>query len=355
MKKMFTSKRILYAQVICLTAFFAGCDKASIQFGQNYIDVNNTNIVLVDSMTVGVSTVYKDSVPTAQTSTILLGTATDPYFGKTTATSYLSLVPSSNTAPDFLPNAQYDSLVLLMKSNTNYYGDSTTAPTYTIRRLATEIVLPDDQFTFYNTSSFPVNPTVLGTRTWGIRPSNADSVNIRMNNTLGTTLFGMLRRKSDTVKINSAFTKFFKGLQLSSNNANVIYGFKDSVVLRMYYHETDNFLQTRAFDFVLNNSNFQWNNISADRTGTNINSSVLGPTKKEAASTLTANLGYSQSASGIYLKISFPTLRNLLQRPDYTKIISAQLIVKPVPSGYNGLFALPPQLVAATTDVLNEP
>ncbi|HSC36570.1 MAG TPA: hypothetical protein VLD19_01815, partial [Chitinophagaceae bacterium] len=197
--------------------------------------------------------------------------------------------------------------------------------------------------------------TVLGTRTLGIRPTNADSVNIRMSNTLGTTLFGMLRRKSDTIKINSAFTKFFKGLQLSSNNANVIYGFKDSVVLRMYYHETDNYYQNRTFDFVLNNNNFQWNNISADRTGTNINSSVLGPGKREVASTLTANLGYSQSASGLYLKISFPNLRNLLQRPDYTKIISAQLIIKPVPSSYNGLFALPPQLVAATTDVLNQP
>jgi len=145
-----------------------------------------------------------------------------------------------------------------MKSNKDYYGDTATIPTYYVRQLATEIVLPDDQFTFYNTSAFPVNPTILGTRTLGIRPSNADSVNIKMDNTLGTTLFGMLRRKSDTVKINSAFTKFFKGLQLSSNNANVIYGFKDSVVLRMYYHETDNYFQTRTFDFVLNNSNFQF-------------------------------------------------------------------------------------------------
>src|SRR5882762_7278628 len=130
MKKIFTSKRILYALLISSTAFFAGCDKAAIQFGQNYIDVNNTNIVLVDSMTVGVSTVYKDSVPTAQTNTILLGVTTDPYFGKTTASSYLSLVPASNTPPDFLPNAQYDSLVLLMKSNKDYYGDTTTVPTY---------------------------------------------------------------------------------------------------------------------------------------------------------------------------------------------------------------------------------
>jgi len=113
--------------------------------------------------------------------------------------------------------------------------------------------------------------------------------------------------------------------------------------------------KNRTFDFVLNNSNFQFNNIAADRSGTNISSAVLGPTKKEAASTLTANLGYSQSASGLYLKISFPNLRNLLQRPDYTKIISAQLIIKPVPSSYNGQFTLPPQLVAATTDVLNEP
>jgi len=357
MKKMFTRKTIYCLSVLFSIAFFAGCDKASIQFGQNYIDNGNTNIVLVDSMTVGLSTAWKDSVITSQSGAILLGVAQDPYFGKTTASSYLSLVPSTNTIPDLLPNAQYDSITVLMKCNTDYYGDTTTAPTWSVKQLTTEIALPDAQFNFYNTSSFPVNSTALGTRTLGIHPSNGDSVNIKLDNSngLGATLFGMLRRKSDTLKTNTTFTRFFKGLQLLASGANVVYGFKDSIVLRLYYHETGNFYTNKTFDFTLNNTNFQFNHIEADRSSTPL--TALGTTKREIASTLTGNVGYSQSASGLYLKLTFPNLRNLLQRPDYIKLINAQLIIKPIPGSYSyhGYFALPPQLVAATTDALNEP
>ena len=357
MKKMFTRKTIYCLSVLFSIAFFTGCDKASIQFGQNYIDNGNTNIVLVDSMTVGISTAWKDSVITSQSAVILLGVAKDPYFGKTTATSYLSLAPATNTIPDLLPNAQYDSISVLMKCNTDYYGDTTSIPTYSVRQLTTEIALPDAQFSFYNTSSFPVSSTVLGTRTLGIRPSNGDSVNIKLDNSngLGATLFGMLRRKSDTLKTNSTFTRYFKGLQLSANGANVIYGFKDSIMLRLYYHEAGSAYTSKTFDFALNNSNFQFNNISADRTGTQL--ATLGASKREIGSPQTGNIGYLQSGSGLYLKVSFPNLRNLLTRSDYVKLISAQLIVKPVPGSYSyyGNFTLPPQLVAATTDALNEP
>jgi len=356
MKQRFTRKTTYCLTILSSIVLFAGCDKASIQFGETYIDNSNTNIVLVDSMTVGVSNIYKDSIVTSQSGVILLGTAQDPYLGKTTASSYLSLVPSTNSIPDILVNAQYDSIRLLMKSNTSYYGDTSTTATYTVKQLTTEIALPDQQYSFYNTSSFPTG-TQLGTRTMGIRPSNGDSVNIKLDNAngLGATLFGMLRRKSDTVKINTTFTRFFKGLQLSASNGNVVYGFKDSVVLRVYYHETDNFYQNRYFDFTLNNSNFQWNNIKSDRTGTPL--AALSPTNREISSTLTDNQGYSQAISGLYTKISFPYLRELLQRPDYIKLINAQLIIKPVPGSYsyNGKFPLPPQLVASTTDALNEP
>jgi len=357
MKKKLTRKITICLQLTFLTALFAGCEKAAIQFGQTYIGTGVTNIVLVDSMTVGVSNVYKDSVVTSGQGAILLGTATDPYFGKTTSTTYLSLVPGTNSLPDFLPNATYDSLVLLMKSNTDYYGDTTAAPTYTLRQLTSEILLPDQQFYFYNNSSFPVSTgQALGSRTLTIRPSNGDSVNIKLDDTqgLGAKLFGMLRRKSDTIKTNTAFTNFFKGLQLSTSDANVILGFKDSVVLRVYYHETDQYYEKKAFDFTLNNSNYQFNNISYVRPATG-GLANLGPNNKEIASSLTNNLGYSQAATGLYLKISFPTLRGLLQRPDYIKIISAQIIIKPYPGSYNGQFVLPPQLVAATTDALNEP
>jgi len=358
MKNRFTRKTTYCLTILFSIALFAGCDKASIKFGETYVDNSNTNIVLVDSMTVGVSNVYKDSVMTSQTGNILLGVATDPYFGKTTASSYFSLIPSTNSLPDLLANAQYDSIVLLMKSNKSYYGDTSTTSTYNLQQLTTEIALPDAQYVFYNTSSFPASSTVLGTRTLTIRPSNGDSANIKLDNSngLGATLFGMLRRKSDTLKNNTTFTRVFKGFNLNAGTtANVIYGFKDSVVLRMYYHETGQFYEKKAFDFTLNNNNFQWNNLSFDRSGTPL--TALSPAKREVSSTQTSNIGYSQAATGLYLKLTFPYLRNLQQRSDYIKIISAQLTIKPIPGSYsyNGNYSLPPQLVASTTDAINEP
>ena len=43
----------------------------------------------------------------------------------------------------------------------------------------------------------------------------------------------------------------------------------------------------------------------------------------EAVERLPGNVGYLQSATGIYLKISFPYIRKLLERTDYVKIIRA--------------------------------
>ncbi|MBS1562877.1 MAG: hypothetical protein JST39_00755, partial [Bacteroidetes bacterium] len=288
---------------------------------------------------------------------IMLGIAQDPYFGKTTATSFLSMAPSTSAIPDVLFNAAYDSIVVLMKGNKTWYGDTTTVPTFKFRQLTQEIALPDAQYAFYNSSSFPFNPTPLGSRTMNIRPSNGDSVKIKLDdsNGFGANLFGMIRRKSDTLKNNTTFSRVFKGFQLSAENANVIYGFKDSITLRLYYHQTDNFYENKSFDFTLNNNNFQWNNIAYDRSGTPL--TQLSAASREVSSTKTNNIGYMQSASGVYLKITFPYLRSLLGRSDYIKIISAQLTLKPIPGsyGYNGRFRMPPQLVASTTDAVNEP
>lgn len=330
---------------------FVGCQKTTIQYGQEYVDNGLTNIILVDSISPVVSTIYKDSVITSQSGTVLVGNYTDPYLGKLTAYSYLQL--GLPTLTDLLNNAQYDSLTLLMKCNGTYYGDTTLPFTVSVKQLSQELKLAEGQNYFYNASTWPVNGSSLGTRTFQLRPLAGDSANIKLDDTKGLELFNMIKTKSGILKDNALFTDYLKGLQIASGSNGNVYGFKDSVVMRLYYHQTDISRDSKYFDFSFSNRPLQFNHITADRTGTPL--AALNTQNNELVSTASGNTGYLQSATGLYLKISFPTIRKLLERSDYIKIIRADLIVKPLINSYNGFYPLPPVLSAFATDGANEP
>ena len=328
-----------------------GCQKTAIQYGQQYIDNGITNIILVDSISPVVSTIYKDSVPTSQSGALQVGSYTDAFFGKTTANSYLQLtIP---TLTDLRDNAQYDSLVLLMKCNGAYYGDTTLPVSISVNQLTQEIKFTENQTSFYNINSWPANSSPLGTRTLQLRPLTGDSANIRLSDAKGLELYNMIKTKDPILKDNILFTDYLKGLKISSTSNNNIFGFKDSVVMRLYYHQTDITRDSKYFDFAFFNKPLQFNHITADRSGTPL--AALNTQNNEISSTSTGNVGYLQPATGLYLKISFPTIRKLLERSDFVKIIRADLVVKPVINSYNGYFPLPPVLNGAETDGANEP
>jgi Domain of unknown function (DUF4270) len=329
------------------------CQKTDIQYGQQYIDNGLTNIILVDSISPSVSTIFKDSIITSQTGVALAGSYKDPYFGTIGSSSFVQLVPSTNTVPDLLGNAQYDSIVVLLKSNGSYYGDTSQAFTYKASQLTEEINLQDQSY-FFNTRSFAASASPLGiSPLTAVRPAFGDTVRIRVADGFGNSLFSMVKRKSDTLKTNTVFTNYFKGLQITAQNSHAVYGFKDSVIMRLYYHETDLFRQDKYFDFTLNNKSLQFNNITSDRSGTPL--TALNSSNRELISSQAAHIGYLQSATGLYLKISFPTLPQLLQRPDFIQLVKAELIIKPITNSFDAQYPLPPQLQATVTDALNEP
>jgi len=221
-----------------------------------------------------------------------------------------------------------------------------------VSQLEQEIKLAENQAYFYNTTSFPVSNTTLGTKTLQLRPLNGDSANIRLNDAKGQELYDMIKNKSAILKDNVLFTDYIKGLHIASSG-NTIFGFKDSVVMRLYYHQTDITRDNKYFDFTFFNKPLQYNQITADRTGTPL--AALNTQNNELLSTASGNIGYLQSATGIYLKIAFPTIRKLLERTDFVKIIRADLVIKPIQNSFNGFYPLPPVLYATATDGANEP
>ena len=340
--------------LILSAIFLVSCEKTKIQFGQDFADNSYSNIILVDTITAELSTVYTDSVPTSASGSMLAGNYKDNAFGNITAKSFFEIAPPPVT--ELPTTSAFDSLELIIRPDKSYYGDTTYNSLLSVYQLKTELTFPLYQTQFYNTTDFEVDPNPLGSINALIAPNNTDSVSIRLPDVMGKDLLDLYKSKDYVMQSATNFLPYFKGLQLapSPSGMHAIYGFHDSLIMRLHYHVTDVFSENKFLDFTFyNTGNKQFNQVKTDRTGTPL--SVFNGTNKEVVSASTGHSAYIQSLTGFMAKIKFPTLRALLLRPDYVKILKAELVIKPLKNSYNAVTPLPPQLSAITTDQSNIP
>ena len=356
--RAYTRFILMMRNILCtliVIALLSSCKKAYIEFGGEFVDNGNTNIVLVDTLTPLISTIYRDSVSTSGSGTVLVGAYRDSLFGTIISKSFLNVIPPGILTLNFSPSARFDSLRLILRPTGSFYGDTSVPQPISIFQLAAPIQLGETQSQLFNTSDFPIKPDPIGGIFRTLRPSDTSSILVPMSDALGQQLFDLVEQKADQVKTAADFIAFFNGLQIApgTDPSTAVFGFKDSVVMRLYYHEADPSPVSKSLDFSFSDQNLQFNQIHADRTGTFLE--PLNPANLEIPSSQMGNMGFVQTATGIVAKIRFPTLRNILQRPDYAKIIKAELDIEPIRGTYVGHYALPPQLAAYTTTVLNEP
>ncbi len=342
-------KNFLFFIPVLVIFFLASCEKPTISLSNTFINNGNTNIIVVDTISADISTVFVDSFPTAGTRNMLIGNYKDPYFGVVTSKSFVQMGPPVN--PPTISNiAGYDSLVFIMRVNRSFYGDTTVKQRYFVSQLQSVIQLPNTQITFFNNSSFPYDPNVpLGSADIQISPTagytsqkNIDSVKMRLPDPLGLQLFNMLYNQSDTIKNSDTFAGFFKGLCIFPDQSTPggVFGFNDTVVMRLFYHEPGVFSSAKYVDFPMNDGSKQFNNIVSDRTGAP--TAAINANNRDVASTATDGLSFVQSTTGLETKVRFPYLWKLIQRPDYVSVLKAQLIIKPITGSYSPTLALPP-------------
>ncbi len=345
-------KFLIFSAIFFLFSFLFSCEKQNIDFGSSFIDNTITNLVLVDTSTVEVSTVYVDSFVSSNANAILAGKYRDEQFGKISSQSFLQLGLPSSTAYD-IPNGSYfDSLEIILRPNKTYYGDTLSPYNIEIHQLDAPITYATNQNAFFNINSRSYNPTPLGSGNFFLKPAVTDTFAIRLSSSLGLDIFNKLQTKDASMLTNEEFIPYFKGLAITGgSNNNMIVGFKDSLKMRVHYHKPGVFEQATYIDFGINQTNYQFNNISIDRAGTIL--AGLGPTNKQISSSQTNNAGYTQYITGSVTKLRFPYLLNILQLPNFIKIIKAELIVKPVQNSFNGYYTLPPYLVLSVTDKNN--
>ena len=355
MKKRFRYINIFSLSLALLFVLIVttSCEKQYINFGTNFIDNSITNLVLVDSSTVEVSTVYVDSFVTSNTNTIFAGRFKDDKFGVVKSQSFLQMGLPPSTTYDMPNGATFDSLEVILKLNKQYYGDTLSTYKVAIHQLLAPITYPTtQQFSFFNLNTREYASTELGSNQLVVSPFGRDTIAIKLSPALGLDLFKKMQDKDAATTTLAEFISYFKGLAIVGGiTNNLILGFSDSLTMRMHYHKPTVFTDAAHIDFGINQANYQFNNITIDRSGSPI--AALGPTNKQLPSSATQNAGFSQYITGSIAKLRFPYIRDLYQLPNFIKIIKAQLIIKPVQGSFIAPYSLPPYLRLSGTNNTN--
>jgi hypothetical protein len=365
-------KELLIVLSSIVTLFFwAGCEKQPDvgQFGNsNVTDNGSANVVVVDSSTINMSTVYVDSTATAGTGFNMVGSYNDAYLGQISSQAYLQVRPPAGL-PTLDPQLDtYDSIgmVLFFPKSNPYYGDTTLAQTYVVNQVDTLYQLPNYATGWYSNQALPLGP-VIGSATVSIAPNRPytsqnppDTVLIRMDDALGQQMYNMIYNKSDTMTTLTTFLTWFGGLCISpaAGSQGVMYGFKDSCLMRIYYRSnTGGASVTKTIDFPFYNRASQWNHITNNRTGSPLANlatpnSVTQPPPL-TPSNLTGNAAYVDNIIGLTTKMTFPFLNSISQRPDYIGLLRAQLTIIPLAGSFSTTWTLPPQVGIYSTDLHN--
>ena len=364
-------RRLFLLSSLSALSLLVGCQKQpTLTFGPTYVaDNNGANIVLVDTSTAIMSTLFTDSTATAGTGFLMVGNYRDAYFGEVSTRAFLQVTPPA-APPTITLFDNYDSIALIMifKRANPYYGDSTLVQSFDVNQVDSTYQLGSFQRGWFSNSSLPINPVPLGSTSVRIAPNipstsqgAGDTVLIRLNDALGEQLFNMIYNRSDSILKPTNWLNWFNGLCVSPGpgSQGAIYGFQDSAVMRIYYRENGVTSIQKFIDFELTNKSNQFNNIKEDWSGTAL-ANLIKPTEQAQAppatlSTATAHASYLQPIGGLDVKLNFPFLNGIAQRPDYIGILRAELIVRPVPGSFSNTWRLPPQIGLYSTDQNNVP
>lgn len=311
-----------------------------------------TNVAILDTFTVRLSTFMLDSFPTSGTGVGLFGNYTDPEMGIVKAKNYFQIGISGDYVAD--SRDKFDSLTVTMKYTGRYYGDTTKLQKINVYRLTQELRQGESK-SFYNTTTFAHENTPIGSISIKPEPLNHKKLEIRMSDKWGQELFEKIKSNSTDLDKEEDFLKYFKGFAIDSetnDGAMLSIGMGDTLFyMTVYSHRFDNDLIATKHVFPFINSNLQFNHIESDRSGTP-SALITSNSRNDVPAILTGDQSYSQGGTGIFTRIEFPGLGRLLEMNQNRFLRKAELILHPSYKSYEKI-ALPKQLFLYESDKNN--
>ena len=278
-----TSFSLLIALLLLTCA--TSCKKKDSALGKDILD-DDTYLygTTTDTFDILSYTIEEDSIITDNAANVVLGSYTDPTFGKFNA-SFYTQIRLAGIDPNFGDPSTIiiDSFVLALKY-VGYYGDL-KPQTFEVYELNEDINIDSTYYAFTNKSTKPNNLVPLGLGTITPDPINktivgGDSLNPQLRIPLDTNLAKALITEatsgSATFSSNEAFLSYFKGIKIQTNNGTQASGnggifyfnlSDPASKMTIYFHQAG---LSKTFDLLINSSCADFIHIDKDYSGTPI-------------------------------------------------------------------------------------
>jgi len=371
MKKNKITFSVLISYFIIHSLILDGCKKDNTILGfDKQLQGSELNVVS-DSLTLETTTIKENPLLTDKVKLNLLGSYNDPVFGYTSASFYTQFNLGSNTI-SFGKNAVLDSVVLHLK-HINHYG-KLTPQNFKIYEITQDINVDNKYYSndrigyekeigvlhhipkkinqvensinsgYSDNSDSKTNATKYENKIGNLSNYTPSSLNV-MKIKLSSD-FGQKFLNSDSINFtkNGLFIKLFKGLYITTTNANQAVG--DGAILyfdllspeskiTIYYKDKT----AKFYDFVINTNCARFNYFEHNYTN-----SIVGNHLNKEKDTV----AYIQPLAGVKTHISFPNLKKFGNKK--IAINKAELIL-PVDENTISEFYTPPiKIFLETTD-----
>ena len=300
----------------------------------------HTELGMLDTVTVRVSNmIAADSIMTSGRGTAFSGVYSDPQIGVVSTKTYIEFTRTSDSETDRY--AHFDSVMLVLRPNGNYYGDTTQYAAFKISRLLDKIEKNDDGYLF-STSKGP-DEVELTDELFRIKVKEIQNneFEVKLPDDFGEWLFDGIVRGDDEFK-GDDYLKTFSGLSVSAGTGSAcVHGLniQDSAcMIRIYYHVITTSKQDKQMVFKANPFN-SFCNLHCDKK------EPLQYTSKDdpVPSSDTDDKGFIMSGFPMFVRLEFPHLNELRWLGQIVKIQKATLYVRPVQHSFDTV-PLPPKL-----------
>lgn len=335
--------------IICISCDDQNVD--SLKMGEDYVD-GESGIILIDTLSVELSTVLIDSISTSNSKIALVGRYEDLDFGEIKSEAIFRVnLPSSSFFDD---DDIFDSITICLSHNSYYIGDTSASFSLKVKELNTDLE-EIDQSAFYNTTHVSSKAESLGEFEYYPRPNKSEELEFRLRDDFGSELFDLFMNDENEIKNNTLFLDYFKGIVLAGGDENKsIFGYTaidTSLCMKMYYHRIESDIVELEAVFKLESSNYQFNSIETERGSTKLNS--LKVQDENISSTLTDDKCYIQGGTGLMTKVKFPGLSNIFQMVLLDQIVKVELVFEPTTTSWDIHEVLPSSLLVYETNKVN--
>lgn len=330
-----------------------GCTETSL-IGEDFVDDEEFNISMVDSLTLNFSTTRHDSLVTSNTDRLIVGSFNHSKLGLITAESYFLFGPSDFRAPSDLDegNYRFDSITLRITHDGYKYYDSEEYVNFEVFQLLEDLEEEDDGY-LYNTSQFALNKSnPLGSKRFKADVSSSDVIEITLDEAFGEEFYQMAYDGHEALNSDLEFKQYFHGFSLQANGESPFYGFySDSVYIRMYYTNLNaSPIKQQWYDLGLDADIAYYTHIT--ESGTNF--SDVDGLEENLSSKETSNTGLIMGGAGFATRLEIPYIRNLLLDGSDYLISYAELRLYPVNFEEYDNTGLPENITVYIVDDNNE-